>query len=166
MTITRPKGILRWLLRIPASLYRWKFGWVLGNRFLLLTHVGRRTGRRYQTVLEIMEYRAGGPEAVVMSGWGPNADWLRNIQATPSPEVVIGSRRFAAAHRVLGDEEAMGVVKGYEQRNRFMAPIVRLVLSRLLGWRYEGSELDRRRLVAQLPLIAFRPREPDPRSAV
>ena len=38
-----------------------------------------------------------------------------------------------------------------------MAPIVRRVLSRLLGWRYDGSEDARRRLVCQLPLVAFRP---------
>ncbi len=131
---------------------------MLGTRFLLLTHVGRRSGRRYQTVLEILEYRDEGPEAVVMSGWGPNADWLRNIQAGSSPEVTIGSRRFVAAHRILGEEEAMKVVERYERRNRFTAPIARAVLSRLLGWHYQGSARDRRRLVGQLPLIAFRPR--------
>jgi hypothetical protein len=50
------------------------------------------------------------------------------------------------------------VVRSYERRNRFIAPVIRLVLSRLLGWRYNGSEGDRRRLVAQLTLVAFRPR--------
>lgn len=105
-----------------------------------------------------MEYRNEGPEAVVMSGFGPHADWLRNIAANPVTEVVIGRQRFAAVYRILGEEEALRVVGGYEQRHRFMAPIVRSVLSRLLGWRYRGSEGDRRRLVAQLPLVAFRPR--------
>ena len=93
-----------------------------------------------------------------MSAFGPNADWLRNIKATPGPEVVIGSQRFIAAYRVLGHEEAMQAIAGYEQRNWFIAPVIRLVLSHLLGWRYEGREGDRRRLVAGLPFIAFRPR--------
>lgn len=105
-----------------------------------------------------MEYRSDGPEAVVMSGFGPQADWLRNIEATPCPEIVIGRQRFIAAHRLLGEAEAMRVIGGYERRHRFMAPIIRSVLSRLLDWRYCGSEDDRRRLVAQLPLVAFRPR--------
>ena len=52
---------------------------MLGHRFLLLIHVGRRTGLRRHTVLEVMEYRREGPEAVVMSAFGRNADWLRNI---------------------------------------------------------------------------------------
>jgi hypothetical protein len=72
--------------------------------------------------------------------------------------VVIGSQRFTAAHRVLDEQEAVRVITGYERRNRFIAPIMRFVLSRLLGWRYYGSESDRRRLVTQLPLITLRPR--------
>jgi hypothetical protein len=46
---------------------------------------------------------------------------------------------------------------GYEQRNRLAAPLVRMVLSRLVGWRYDGSDAARHRLVRELPLVAFRP---------
>jgi hypothetical protein len=70
-----------------------------------------------------------------MSAFGRNADWLRNIEARPGPEVVIGSQYFAATHRFLDEEEAIRVITGYERRNWFIAPIIRAVLSRLLGWR-------------------------------
>jgi len=158
MLALKRNGPLRWFLHAPVYIYRWHLGSLLGKRFLLLTHIGRHTGLRRQTVLELMEYREKGPEAVVMSGFGPNSDWLRNIQARSGEEVDIGSRHFPATHRFLGDEEAMAVVKSYERRNRLVAPLVRDVLSRLLGWQYSGSEADRRRLIEQLPLIAFRPR--------
>ena len=92
-----------------------------------------------------------------MSGFGRNADWLRNIEVTSSPEVVIGSRRFIATYRFLDEQEAMRVVAGYEHRNRLVTRVIRLVLSRLLGWHYDGSKGARRRLVKQLPLVAFRP---------
>jgi deazaflavin-dependent oxidoreductase (nitroreductase family) len=158
-TAFRKKSLLQHLLRAPVYLYRWRLGPLFGKRFLLLTHTGRRTGMRHQTVLEIMEYRKDGPEAVVMSGFGRNSDWLRNIDAIPNHEEVdIGSAHFKASHRYLDEEEAVNVVRNYERRNRFMAALVRLVLSRLLGWQYRGSEDDRRRLVGQLPLVAFRPR--------
>jgi hypothetical protein len=39
-----------------------------------------------------------------------------------------------------------------------IAPIIRRVLSRLLGWHYDGSDDHRRRLAARLPFVAFRPR--------
>src|SRR5215471_15191337 len=142
MAATRLNRTLRCLFRAPAYLYRWKCSWLLGRRFLMLVHIGRRTGLRRYTVLEVIEYRKEGPEAVVMSAFGRNADWLRNIEANPGAEVIIGSRRFIA---------------GYERANRLVALVIRSVLSRLLGWRYDGSEDARSRLVKQLPLIAFRP---------
>jgi deazaflavin-dependent oxidoreductase (nitroreductase family) len=158
MAASRSNNALRWLLRAPVYLYRWRLGWLLGHRFLLLIHVGRRSGRRRETVLEIVEYRNEGPEAVVISAFGLNADWLRNIRVNPNPEVVIGSRHFAAVYRILGADEAFRVLAGYERRNRFAAPVVRKVLSRLLGWHYDGSGEHRRRVAAELPFIAFRPR--------
>src|SRR4029077_12076536 len=84
--------------------------------------VGRRTGLRRHTVLEVLEYRNEGPEAVVMGAFGRNADWLCNIEAASGGEVVIGSRRFAAVHRFLGEAEAVVVITGYEQRNWLIAP--------------------------------------------
>ncbi len=156
MGATRLNGRLRRLFRAPVYLNRWNCGWLLGHRFLMLIHIGRRTGLRRHTVLEVMEYCKEGPEAVVMSAFGRNADWLRNIEAIPGPEIVIGSQYFLTAHRFLDGEEVMRVTTGYERRNWLVAPIIRGVLSRLLGWRYDGSASARRRLVAQLPLIAFR----------
>ena len=149
---------LKAILQAPVHLYRWRLGWLLGKRFLLLTHIGRRTGRTHQVVVEVMDYRREIPEAIVMSGFGRNADWLLNIQAHPEPQVQLGSQTFAASFRFLDVEEAMAVVHRYERKNWFMLPIVRYVLSRLLRWRYLGTAEDRRRLVAQLPLIGFRPK--------
>jgi deazaflavin-dependent oxidoreductase (nitroreductase family) len=146
-----------YLFRAPVYLYRWRLGWLLGKRCLLLTHIGRRTGQRRQTVLEVVEYRKEGPEVIVVNGFGPDSDWVRNIQAGPGEEVTIGSQHFVASHRFLDEEEAARVIRGYEHRNRFIAPIVRRGFSWLLGWQYRGSESDRQRLTRQLPLIGFRP---------
>lgn len=156
-TIQR-KSALWYFFRFPVYLYRWGLGWMFGKRVLLLTHIGRRTGIKRQTLLEVVEYRKDGPEVVVVNGFGPNSDWVRNIEARPGEEVTVGSQHFIAAHRFLGDEEAVQVIRAYEHRNRFISPAVRAGLSWLLGWRYRGTEDDRRQLVRQLPLIAFRPR--------
>jgi deazaflavin-dependent oxidoreductase (nitroreductase family) len=155
---TRMNPILRHLFRAPARLYRWHCGWLLGHRFLLLIHTGHRTGRRYETVLEVMERRPHGPEFIVMSGFGRNAGWLRNIQAAPTARIVIGNQALVVTHRFLDADEAMRVVAAYERRSRLAAPVVRAVLRRLLGWPYDGSDSARRRLVRQLPLLGFRPR--------
>jgi hypothetical protein len=95
-----------------------------------------------------------------MSGFGGSSDWLRNLEAGGPCEVQIGRERFVAHHRVLRGADAAAVVEDYEHRNRVVAPIVRAVLSRLLGWRYHGSEAERQRLVEQLPLVVLSPRPP------
>jgi deazaflavin-dependent oxidoreductase (nitroreductase family) len=145
------------LLRAPAALYHWNLGWLLGRRFLLLTHVGRRSGRRYETVLEVVGRRPEAGEFMVLAGLGRAAQWYRNLRAGPAVEVAVGRRRFQPLHRELGEDEAAAVLAAYERRNRLAAPLVRLVLSRLVGWRYDGGDGARRRLVRELPVIAFRP---------
>jgi deazaflavin-dependent oxidoreductase (nitroreductase family) len=149
---------LQYLFRWPVYLYRWHLGWLLGHRFLLLTHTGRHSGIRRQTVLEVVDYRKSGPEVVVVSAFGRNADWLRNIEATPDEIVTVGAQHFAASHRLLDEQEAMSAIRSYEYRNRFIAPVVRAGLSWVVGWRYQSKHEDRRRLVRQLPLVAFAPR--------
>lgn len=149
--------MLRQLFRAPALLYRWNAGWLLGRRFLLLTHVGRRSGRRYQTVLEVIGTEPVCGEVVVIAAFGSLADWYRNVQAHPATEVAIGGHRFRPVYRTLDEREAAAVLAEYERRNRWVAPVIHRVLSALVGWRYDGSEGARRRLVHELPVVAFRP---------
>ena len=158
MTVRR-KSVMWYIFRGPAYLYRWHMGWLFGHRCLLLTHTGRRSGVRRQTVLEVVEYRKNGPECIVVNGFGRDSDWVRNIEAVPNEEVTVGSKHFAAVHRFLDEDEAVQVMRAYEHRNRFVAPIVRRGLSWIAGWPYHGSDNDRRKLVRQLALIAFRPRQ-------
>jgi deazaflavin-dependent oxidoreductase (nitroreductase family) len=96
MTSARLSRSLRLVFQAPAIIYRWRCGWPLGHGFLLLIHVGRRTGLPRRTVLEVVEYRREGREAIVISAFGRNAGWLRTIQAMSSFELIVGSRRFAA----------------------------------------------------------------------
>jgi deazaflavin-dependent oxidoreductase (nitroreductase family) len=139
-------------------LYRWHAGWLLGHRFLLLRHTGRRSGAAYQTVLEVMHYDAASGTATCISGWGAGADWYRNTMAGPAM-VTIGWRTFPVVAKVLDQDRATAVLAGYEAHNAWMRPVVRRVLSRLSGLDYDGSDAARRELVARLPLVSFIPRQ-------
>jgi deazaflavin-dependent oxidoreductase (nitroreductase family) len=90
----QPGPIGRRLLRAPGLLYDWHAGWLLGHRFLRLTHLGRRSGRRYRTMLEVVGTGQAPGEVVVVAGLGRSADWFRNLQAGRGVEVAIGRRRF------------------------------------------------------------------------
>lgn len=153
--------LLHSVLRAPNALYRHGLGWVLGHRFLQLTHVGRTTGREYQTVVEVVHHDKLTGAATVMSGLGPKADWFRNLQHSPARSVTIGRSTFVPCQRVLDPDEAADVLADYERRNRLVAPIVRFVLGKLVGWRYDGSPAARRRLTEQLPMVELRPGDGD-----
>lgn len=153
-----PKGLLGWLLGLPKFLYRAHLGFLFGHRFMLLVHTGRRSGKRYETPLEVVRYDRSSREAIVAAGWGRRTQWLYNIEAGLAEEVRIGGERFVPAYRELDPDEAAGVLDWYERHSGLPRSIVRAILSRLLGWRYDGSPDARRRAAAQLPLLGFRPR--------
>jgi deazaflavin-dependent oxidoreductase (nitroreductase family) len=152
-----PKGILGWLLSLPVYLYRAHLGFLLGHRFLVLVHEGRRTGRRRETPLEVVRYDRVKREAVVVAGWGSKTQWLHNLEAGLGREVWIGRDRFVPAVRFLEVDEAMAVIERYERHSGLPKAVVRAVISRLLGWRYDGSPTARRRAVEQLPVVGLRP---------
>jgi deazaflavin-dependent oxidoreductase (nitroreductase family) len=152
-----PNRAVTTLLGLPAALYRANGGWILGHRFLCITHRGRRTGRLYRTVLEVLAWQPGTREAVAISGFGRKANWYRNVLAGGAVEVEIARECWLPQMRVLEPSEAVEVLADYERRNRLLAPIVRRVLSRLARLEYDGSPEARLAVVTALPLVAFRP---------
>ena len=69
--------------------------------FAIVEHVGRRSGRRYRTVIWAFPH---GRDMVVVLTYGPSADWVRNVIAAGSCRVKWRGRwrRFAAPEVVEG----------------------------------------------------------------
>jgi hypothetical protein len=111
----------------------------------------------YSTPLEVVGPGTMPGEVLVLAGFGRGSDWLRNVQAGCAAEVAIGRHRFVPLWRELEERAAAEALAAYEHRNRWMAPVVRRLLGRLAGWHYDGTPESRRRLVRELPIIAFRP---------
>jgi deazaflavin-dependent oxidoreductase (nitroreductase family) len=106
-------------------------------------------------VLEIVKWDRQG-EVVVMSGWGPAADWYRNVTAGGAVRITVSRRSFSASYRTVPHDEAAQILADYEYRNRYVRPVINRMLGYLVGWRYDGSMEARRRLIEQLPMVAFR----------
>lgn len=155
---TPPPGWLRRVYALPKVFYRSGLGRFLGHRFLQLTHTGRKSGRTYQTVLEVVRYDVETGEAFVVAGYGKGSDWLRNIRAGGPTWIDFGRGRQQAVYRDVSADEAVRVFAAYERRYRLFLPIVRRVLSSLAGFDYRGSDADRRRTAERLPMLALRPR--------
>lgn len=119
--MTTPAGLRilrrRALARAPIVLYRWGLGGLLGNRILLLEHVGRRSGERRFVVLEVAD-RPAPDRFVVVSGFGTRAQWFRNVVAQPRVRVSVGRRRSvpATAHR-MPEDRAAALFAAYPRRH-------------------------------------------------
>jgi deazaflavin-dependent oxidoreductase (nitroreductase family) len=144
-------------LRAPVVLYDWHLGWLLGRRFLRLTHRGRRSGRSYRMMLEVLGNDQDRGEVFVMVGLGRAAQWYRNVIVGGAVEVAIGRERFRLAYRELAPAQAAEVLANYESCHPLLALVVRSLLSQLVGWRYDGSASARERLVGERPILAFSP---------
>jgi deazaflavin-dependent oxidoreductase (nitroreductase family) len=137
LTQSRPSGALCLLLRLPIWLYRARMGWLLGERFLMLTHIGRKSRRPHQTVLEVVRHDRATGAYVIPSGWGEQADWLRNIQQTPNVLVEAGSRRFEATATRLSVDEVEQELRDYARQH----PLAfRGLVALLMGRRSIGTD--------------------------
>jgi hypothetical protein len=123
---------MRWLFQVPIIFDRLWLQRVLGCRLLLLIHAGRYSRRRYETVLEVIAHREPGPEFAVLSGIGRKSSWLQKHPLFPVRHRRNRRSPVEVAFRFLPMDEPPPSC-WHMNAHRLLAPIVRLVLSRLLG---------------------------------
>jgi deazaflavin-dependent oxidoreductase (nitroreductase family) len=141
------------VFRTPLWLYRRGWGWLLGRTFLMLVHVGRKTGQPHEMVAMILADDCDSGEVVIFSGWGPDVDWLSNLRAGPAREVRIARHRFVPEHRFLSEDEAVAVIVAFRRRHPGR---VRLATA-ILGWGDLGSDTTLREFVRSHPFVALHP---------
>jgi deazaflavin-dependent oxidoreductase (nitroreductase family) len=147
----KPSGVFKSVLRLPVWLYRWHLGVLLGERFLLITHVGRRSGRTYGTPVEVVEHDRSSGTYVVCSGTGPQADWYQNLTAAPASQVTVGRRSWQPVQRMLDADEAAEYFRRYERRH----PRTARALLRTMGQTYDGTDRGRVAMMSRIPMVAF-----------
>ncbi len=148
-----PRGVARTLYRLPIWLFHLRLGWLLMGHFLLLTHIGRKSGQPRQTVLEVLLHDRTKDVYYVMAGWGERSDWVKNIEKTPQVQISVGRRRICALATRLPPEEAESKVMAYGRQH----PRLIRSLPRLLGYRTDGTKEDLRALARLGIVVAFEP---------
>ena len=150
------RGRLRTLLRLPIWLYRLRLGWLLGDRGLMLTHIGRKSGQLRQTILEVGGYDPATDTYTIGAGWGERSDWVRNIQQRSHVLVDVGRRRFEATARRLPAAEAEGWFRDFARRHPFE---FRTLVRMATGQPPTRTDGDYRTLARTVPVVALRPRQ-------
>jgi deazaflavin-dependent oxidoreductase (nitroreductase family) len=91
---------MKTIQRLHKRLYDSGKGWIIGKFILLLTHTGRKSGKRYDTPLQ---YEKIAGSYYVGAGRGLKADWFRNIQANPHVHVRVGRTEFECTAEPVTD---------------------------------------------------------------
>ncbi len=144
--------IMRVVFRIPILTYRIGLGGLIGKHILLLTTIGRKTGKLRVTALGY-GYNAANDTFHVMTGWGGKTDWLLNARANPRIHVWAGARQFDGDAELVTERKAIEMMREYARLN----PLAPQMWSRLSGIPYDGSDESLRKLVTYFPSLALRP---------
>ncbi|MBN1426981.1 MAG: nitroreductase family deazaflavin-dependent oxidoreductase [Anaerolineae bacterium] len=148
-----PRGLARLAWRAPLWFYRLGLGWLLGERFVRLNHIGRKTGQPRQAVVEVVSHTKETGGYIVASGFGEKADWYRNVMAHPEITIQVGSKHMFARAERLPLPQATEVMLDYNRHH----PAALRTLSGILGYQTNGSEADVRFLASVIPLVALTP---------
>lgn len=151
----RPEPLTGWkrsVARLPIHLFRMGLGPLFRGRLLLLIHTGRLSGEPRHTALEVVEagQEADGRRAwTVASGFGPSADWYRNLRKTPQAVVQLGRGYLTVSAHFLPEEEGGELMARYAPRH----PKAARKLSAFMGFDVDGSVEGYRRAGTAIPFV-------------
>ena len=146
-----PHGVKASLWRAPIWFYRLGLGGLLGKRFLLLNHIGRKSGQPRQAVVEVVDFYAKNNIYFAVSGFGEKAQWFQNIMHTPQVKIQVGNHVMLARAERLSLEDGEHILLDYSQNH----PITLRELSKMLGIPYDGSPESISEMAKVLPVVAF-----------
>lgn len=88
-SLSSPQALAKSIFRLPLYLYQ--LGWGPALKWiplLILTTEGRSSGQARHVVVE---YRRHGSKFYVVSGWGKNTDWYKNVLRNPRVTIQFGN---------------------------------------------------------------------------
>jgi deazaflavin-dependent oxidoreductase (nitroreductase family) len=139
------------IFKLPVLLYRLRLGWLLGHRFMQLTHVGRKSGKVRRTILAVLHYDKTTQEIYAVSAW-KGSDWYTNIQAAPALLIETGFTRYVPQQRSLTPEEIAAAFIEFRKQHPYFGRMV----CRIPGWKWDSSEAEFLELARTLRGVAFR----------
>lgn len=141
------------IFKLPVLLYRLRLGWIFGQRFALITHVGRRSGKVRRTILAVLRFDEKTQAIYAVSAW-KGSDWYYNIQASPALQVESGFVRYVPVQRTLSPEEIAMTFVEYRKKH----PVFSRMICRIPGWKWDSTYEELLELARTLRGVAFSPK--------
>jgi deazaflavin-dependent oxidoreductase (nitroreductase family) len=95
-----PKPVIKLIRYPPQFFYAIGLGHLLGKFVLLLTTIGRSTGKPRVTPLQYEEIDG---KIYLGSSFGKKADWVKNILKNPNVVIQLKSKKFTGIATIIED---------------------------------------------------------------
>lgn len=145
-----PSGLLAWFFRLPVWFYRSGLGFLLGSRFLLIHHLGRKTGLPRQAVVEVVRHHRETDTYLVCAAYGPRTHWYQNLMAHPEVHIQVGRRNMLARAETLTPEQGAEEWVQFTRRHG-----TGKLYARFLGYQVDGTEKDYRQMGAMMLFVSL-----------
>lgn len=146
-----PKGLKLKIFRAPLYVYRFKLGFLFGERFIHLKHWGRVSGSLKETVVEVIDQDKSNNKVYSASGFGEKSQWFKNISKNNNVFVTLRNTEYKAVARVLSENEGTDVLLRYVKAH----PKSIKGVARLSGYEMDGSNQDIREFGKIIKIVEF-----------
>lgn len=148
-----PKGISRWFARAPIHLFHAKLGFLFRDRFMLLHHIGRKSGLPREVVIEVVKHDRVTGDYYACSGFGTKSQWYQNLMAHPDTTIQVRNTVIPVHATQLTPDEAVPVMADYARRH----PKAARRLASFMGFGDDGDAETYREVARGMPFIRFSP---------
>jgi deazaflavin-dependent oxidoreductase (nitroreductase family) len=140
--IPHPSGPVKWLYKSPILLFRLGLGFLAGRLFMVMTTVGRRSGKPRRTAIEFHEFDG---RKYVFSAWGTGTDWYRNIELQPRITIQTWRGAESVFARRLSSDTELAQAFDFSMSNPTMRAVIKSV----------GFDLTREQFLAEKDRFTF-----------
>lgn len=151
----RPSQMLKFFFKVPVWIHKLGFGgWerLIGTQWMLITTIGRKSGKRRETMVDVMDYDKAADTYYIEAAYGARADWYKNIQNQPVFEAQVGRRKFKARAGALTTEGAGEMlVQFYRQKPAYTRSVMAMA-----GMKFKDED-ELRTMGKNLTLLAVKP---------
>ena len=151
----RPGPLLKFFFKVPVWFHKMGFGgWerLVGAQWMLITTTGRKTGKRRDVMVDVMDYDKATDTYYIEAAYGTRTDWYRNMQSNPIFEAQVGRRKFKARAGSLSNEGAGEMlVQFYRHKPAYTRSVMAMA-----GMKFK-DENELRVIAKNLTLLAVKP---------
>ncbi len=137
-----PGAFLQFLYRLPVYFYKWGLGGLFGKRFVLFQHKGRKSGKQYQTVVEVVEIEKETGNVIVVAGYGERTQWYQNLKQMQTTTIQLGKHLHQVSIELISPLAGADIMARYYQR---YGKITGALFS-ILGYEWDGTEQGARQI--------------------